>query len=748
MSKNNVAWGIELGADAIKAMRLTRTPEGIDLTDYEVVAFKQILTTPDMNVDEAIQVNLDAFLQKHDLKGSTVVVSVPGNMAFARFAKLPPVDPKKIPDIVKFEAVQQIPFPIDQVEWDYQVFQQPDSPDVEVGIFAITKDRVMQWLSHFRRAGITVDGLTLSPLAVFNAFHYDLNVKDDDEGVILMDIGTSSTDVVIVERGGIWLRTLPMGGNAFTEALVRAFKLSFPKAEKLKREAATSKYARQIFQAMRPVFADLVQEIQRSLGYYQSLNRDANLTKLIGVGSTFKLPGLQKFLKQQLQMEVVRPDKFERIRVEGKQESDLAENALKMATAYGLALQGLGMEKVGANLLPSFIMKQRMWKAKQPWMAAAAVLCLLASGAAAYKLFTDKSTFADAERTEAPRIRSVLSAAQSYGREWEQLQGSADPRQRIENLRRILDYRDVWPKILADITLAAESLKPQIETLGSDYDALLKIPRKERRRIYIDSVTTRYVVSTPVTTTEMAGPVGPQPSMGTRLEDFNWGGSPDFAPPTPSRMMEMPEPHTDTASRQPPRFELEIRGTTPYGRTQGEVASFLTQGLVEWLKQNNERPDRPYKLVGVNTAVVDIRPVASEARASQIGAPAAPVGVVGGPGIRGGAPPVRGRGGLQQPGFETATGGGAITQTLTLADLLPTGPTRQEATTGDHEFIIRWTVQLIRPEDARQSEEAAGTRRERRERRDRSSDATVETSLPDEETDVSSDSAPTTDNND
>ncbi len=719
MAKNNDAWGIELGADAIKAVRLVKTPDGVELSEYDVLPFKQILTTPDINVDEAIQVNLDAFLSKHDLKGSSVVVSVPGNMAFARFAKLPPVDPKKIPDIVKFEAVQQIPFPIDQVEWDYQVFQQPDSPDVEVGIFAITKDRVMQWLSHFRRAGITVDGLTLSPLAVFNAFHYDLQVKDDDEGVIIMDIGTSSTDVIIVERGGIWLRTLPMGGNAFTEALVRAFKLSFPKAEKLKREAATSKYARQIFQAMRPVFADLVQEIQRSLGYYQSLNRDANLTKLIGVGSTFKLPGLQKFLKQQIQMEVIRPDKYERISVEGKQESDFADNAIKLATAYGLALQGLGLDKVQANILPSFIMKQRMWKAKQPWMAAAAVLCLLASGAAAYKLLAEKSVFDTAEAAELPRIKSVLGTAARYGQQWQSLSGSADPRQRIENLRRILDYRDIWPKILADISLAAESLQPQLQTLAADHEKLKEIPRKDRRRIYIESITADYLVSTP-TPGAPADMTMDRGDFGrVNLDDIDWSaraGAPPMAPPgypPPMHQPPMSEPAvTETASRQPPRFKLVITGTTPYGTSQGDVANFLSQGLVEWLKKNNERPDRPYKLVGVEDAVVEISAVPLGERGERTSGggspPFAPAAVT--PPGRGGVG--RGQRGVPGPGFtdfEPATGG-TITQPLAIADLLPAKPRYEGPEASDHAFILSWTVQLIRPEDARQSEDTAGGR--------------------------------------
>src|SRR5580698_10608973 len=99
MPNRNDCWGIEVGANAIKAIRLVRKKAEITVADYEIIPFKKILTTPDINVDEAIQVNLDQFLSQHSVTKSTVVVSVPGHMAFARFAKLPPVDPKKIPDI-------------------------------------------------------------------------------------------------------------------------------------------------------------------------------------------------------------------------------------------------------------------------------------------------------------------------------------------------------------------------------------------------------------------------------------------------------------------------------------------------------------------------------------------------------------------------------------------------------------------------------------------------------------------------
>ncbi len=430
MPNKNDCWGIEVGANAIKAVHLGRSGSRIELLDFSVMPFKHVLTTPDLNVDEAIQVNLDAFLAKHvELEKSRLVASVPGHQAFARFAKLPPVEPKKIPDIVRFEAVQQIPFPIDQVEWDYQVFQQEDSPDVEVGIFAITKERVSTFLSNYRRVNLRVDALTLSPIAVYNAFVHEYREDKMGDGTILMDIGTQSTDVIIVEGGGIWLRTLPIGGNNFTEALVKAFKLSFLKAEKLKKEARTSKYARQIFQAMRPVFADLVQEIQRSLGYYQSINRDADLQRIFGFGSTFRLPGLQKFLGQQLQIDVMKPEGFSQIAVDGKQEAEFAENALNMATAYGLALQGLGSETVTANVLPATVLKQRMWKAKQPWIGAAAACVAVAAGLAAGRYFMDAGAFASSKSANSSKIEAVVRQAQKYQSEINSIRdNSNDPR--------------------------------------------------------------------------------------------------------------------------------------------------------------------------------------------------------------------------------------------------------------------------------------------------------------------------------
>lgn len=679
MPSKNDCWGIEVGANAIKAIRLGRSGARVDVLDYDILPFKTILTTPDLNVDEAIQVNLDAFMAKHDVSKSSVIVSVPGHTAFARFAKLPPVEPKKIPDIVRFEAVQQIPFPIEQVEWDYQVFQQEDSPDVEVGIFAITKERVVSFLNNYRRVGLQVDALTLSPIAVYNAYAYE-QAEDGGgaDGTILMDIGTQSTDVIIVDNGGIWLRTLPIGGNNFTEALVKAFKLSFPKAEKLKREARTSKYARQIFQAMRPVFADLVQEIQRSLGYYQSLNRDAELKKLVGFGSTFRLPGLQKFLKQQLQMDVVRPDSFKRVHVEGKQESDFVEHTINFATAYGLALQGLGQETVSANILPNAILKARMWKSKQPWIGAAAAAVVLAAGLAGGRYFMDSMAYDSAVGQHSAQIDRVIRDARGLQSEMNELNTNSDPRIKIENLRRVLDYRDLWPKILEDVSMAASAVRPQPVLLETSYDEIGKIPRSQRRRVYIESIEADYL---------------PRPET----------SAPDEDPLTGNHRIE-----TFWTGSDAPQIEVRVTGTTPYS----QASTMLSREFIGWLQRNANRPDRPYTIIVPEQPLTNVMKVGVTEVGRSGAAARGTRGNRAGYNPRGntGYTPRGGRGSAPVPagvydgyanfGNFGAGRGGPVSR----EGLLPQRPLLDESRADDWSFTVTWIVELRKPEDARKAE--------------------------------------------
>lgn len=447
---SNECWGIEMGFGAIKALKLAQDGDELKVLDYAVINHPKVLSTPDLDQDDAMRVALGTLASTKDLTGVRISISLPGHQSFARFAKLPPVDPKKVGDIVKFEAVQQIPFPLEEVEWDYQTFVSPSSPDIEVGIFAVTRERINQRLSMLADLGLTPDWATISPVAVYNALAVDLGFTEDTPGTIILDIGTVATDLIIAEAGRVWVRTFPIGGHQFTEALVTAFKLSYTKAEKLKREAEQTKHARHVFQAMRPVFGDLAQEVQRSIGFYQSVHPDADLKRLIGLGSTFRLPGLRKYLKQQLQLDVYRIEQFKKLSMDGPQAGEFQAASLNLSTAYGCALQALGVAPLRANLMPTAVLREAAWKRKVPYFAAAAGLAAAAAGAMFIRPLMDSSAFQGAEKP--PILQTVAREARTLAQEAQaaQVTSGAEPDLRAANIVSLLEGRGLYAQILDD----------------------------------------------------------------------------------------------------------------------------------------------------------------------------------------------------------------------------------------------------------------------------------------------------------
>lgn len=479
MATSNMCWGIELGAGGIKAVKLQRDGEDVRVLDFAVLPHKKVLSTPELDQGDAIRVALGQLVSQKDLTNAAIAISIPGHSSFARFAKLPPVEPKKIPDIVKFEAVQQIPFPIDQVEWDYQTFTSKDNPDVEVGIFAVTRDKITERLHTFNEVGVTPEFVTLGPLAAYNAVAWDQDFNDKTPGTVILDVGTTSSDLIVSEPGRAWIRTFQIGGHQFTEALVSAFKLSYVKAEALKRQAEQSTHARHILQAMRPVFADLAQEVQRSIGYYQSSHRDANLTRLIGLGSTFNLPGLRKYLGQQLQMEIVRLEKFNKLTLEGPTGSEFEAATINLATAYGLALQGLGFNfGIMANLVPIPIVREGVWKKKTKWFAAAAGLSVAAGAVSFYRPLVDRATNPTANKPgDIQRASQKISQLKN---EWGEVSKTFVADFRATNVARLPLNRELHAKILSDVGTmmkvaqdkADEGLKPGDKPKGFMFEGL------------------------------------------------------------------------------------------------------------------------------------------------------------------------------------------------------------------------------------------------------------------------------------
>ena len=696
-------WGIDIGQCSLKAVKLQSAGEGVELLDFDVMEHEQILSQAGAEAAGMVRAILEKFLSKHDVKGSRVVVAVPGQQTLTRFIKMPPVETKKIPDMVKYEAGQQIPFDMDEVVWDYQVFQETDSPDIEVGIFAIRRELIRNHLSQFTELGIEPVVAQAGPMAAYNAIKYD-QPPAEGESMVLLDMGALATDLIVMTGNTIWSRPVPIGGNRFTEALVSAFKISFKKAEELKRSAQSSKYARQIFQAMRPVFADLVSEIQRSIGSYTASHREAHITRALGMGNAFKLPGLQKFLQQNLSIEFEKLSDFKKINAGAVGQSpEYTDNLMSLSMAYGLALQGLDLAAVDSNLLPPEVRKALLWKKKRVWFGAAAACLLGAAGA----IWTKNSmalgalssgmgsqttnqlpsvplTQADAvinqgqgSMTPVEYAAKVAAAAGVLKAEFGKLGSGADARQTLLNeVAKLPNNNIILPRIVQFLQKSVNtSIGEPFRDVASvnDYIATVldanrkpKTPRTDRDEIWVETIQMAY-----------------------NNIDAERG------------FLDLGQGETTPVPGQPPSvnkagWAVLIQGVT----TRSNSARWIEDTLIKSLDVQGKQPGRGFYIDKVTLAKAQDRPqsISSTAGDTIVASPSSPALTPRGgfmPGGRderggriGGAGPFNPIPAPGQPGRVKSI----IEEIAEIEYKIPTDPITGEPTKSDTQFIIRLLV--------------------------------------------------------
>ncbi len=506
-SKAKSVWAIDVGNCSLKALNLSSGNDGIEVLDFEVIEHSKILSSPDVNEqqrEEELASSLAKFSEKHDLKGQYVAISVAGQTSFARFIKLPPVEPKKIPQIIQFEAAQQIPFDINEVEWDYQIMDEPDSPEVSVGIFAIKNEIVSDILDSYSAQNIRVSSVQMAPIALYNYAHYDNAAfsKQPKKATVVVDMGTDNTNIVICSENSVWQRSIPIGGNEFTESIADAFKLDFAKAEKLKRTAPVSKYSKQIFQAMKPVYTNFAEEIQRSIGYFSSTN-NVELSNVVALGGGMKLQGLTKYLQQSLGVPVARPDSYQRLSIgQGTSSAKFHENLAEYGVAYGLGVQALGEAKIKSDLLPKRIARAMAWQQKSSILMIAASILLVAGVLCLMRAFIDKGAYAsneDARRS----VKSALGRAKAASSALYEQENRDQPLTNAINKQfSLFNYRSVIPNFLDGLISCLPNAKNTpdqaklFEAFNSgDINAIKAIPRNERKMLFITSCKIDYTDS-------------------------------------------------------------------------------------------------------------------------------------------------------------------------------------------------------------------------------------------------------------
>ena len=510
---NPGAWGIDIGQCALKALRCEMQDGDLVATQVDYIEYPKILSQPDADPQTLIAEALNQFIERNDIEDDKIAIAIPGQAGLAKFFKPPPIELKKLRDIVEFEAKQQIPFDLNEVVWDYQrmgggIEHEGLITETEVGLFAIKRDQVIREMLPFDNANITLDAMQLAPMAIYNCITYDLldNCPDPDvfdpdsppPSYMVLAIGTETTDMVITNGFRVWHRSIPIGGNHFTRQMTQQLKLTFTKAEHLKRNARDAPDPKRVFQAMRSVYDNLGTEVQRSLRFFEGIDRKATIKGVVITGNTAKLPGLQAFIGKKVDVAVIEMNAFKRLKGSTVTASPtFKNNMLSFANCYGLCLQSLGIAQLQTNLLPREILFDRLVDSKKPWVISAIALLLLSFSFnyfmqyGAWKKVAHDSTAtstasADSWESKITEAENVSTISDTNIKDYEALKSAYENLQGFgEQLIGNSNRQVLWIELLKTVN----SVLPQEQSNWRDPDI---IKFSDRPDFYIESIDNAY----------------------------------------------------------------------------------------------------------------------------------------------------------------------------------------------------------------------------------------------------------------
>jgi len=371
----NTVWGLDIGNSAIKAVKLVKTSDGCKIDEFDIVDIPGGEDEKDRG--KRVQLALTTLIGNHRFGSDPVYVAVSGNVCLHREFQLPPGSEDKLADLVQYEAKQQIPFPLDQVEWGFERYEDPNG--VGVVLIAVRKNDIQDLLALAGTFKLNVRGITPSAVALFNFIHHEFKPEGT---TLVLDAGAKGIDFVVLNKRQIYFRTIQIAGREITRVLESKFKVPYEKAEDLKKNIAKSPQADKIMSVIEPTLRQVGAEVQRTIGFYKAKARGQRIQQCYLLGHTFRLPRMADYLQTQLrEAPFALVEGLQRVKLDRDINIEVWNNEFPtMAVAIGLAIQGIGISELKLNLLPQ-PKQAEMERAKyRAWVAAAAAVILVALG--------------------------------------------------------------------------------------------------------------------------------------------------------------------------------------------------------------------------------------------------------------------------------------------------------------------------------------------------------------------------------
>jgi type IV pilus assembly protein PilM len=430
---------------------------GLVLAAYHL---RELISDPAVETDRNGQLRdvLPTMMRKVGVRPGSVGYAVSGQSVFARFVKLPAVDQEKIERIITFEAQQNVPFPIDEVVWDYQLVGSDAREKIEVVLVAIKADLLEGINSAVEEAGLQTSLVDVATMALYNAFRY--NYSELAGCSLVIDIGARTTNLLFIEPGKIFSRSIPIGGSSITSAIAKEFNEPFAAAELRKKqdgfvslggayaEASDPEVAR-VSKLVRNTMARLHAEVARSISFYRTQQQGTQPQRIFLCGGTVSTPYMREFFHEKLQWPVEFFNPLRNVTVARAVALDeVARSAHLLGELVGLALRPTMTCPMELNLRPASVVRRQRLAERRPFFIVAGVcfvLGLLAWGFYFARVAHVQTAVAANLQPEVARMQGVERQLNQLRRERETLDAAASP------LLDVVSDQGVWLRILDDL---------------------------------------------------------------------------------------------------------------------------------------------------------------------------------------------------------------------------------------------------------------------------------------------------------
>jgi type IV pilus assembly protein PilM len=391
------------------------------------------------------------------IKSGKVNYSVAEESVFSRFVRLPAIEEEKIERIISFEAQQNVPFPIDEVVWDYQLIGGGLAEEIQVVLVAIKANLLDEINSAVEETGLRTSIVDLATMALYNAFRF--NYGEPPGCSLLVDIGARTTNLLFIEPGRIFIRSVPIGGISVTSAIAKEFNEPFAAAEFRKKrdgfaglrgleEPLDGDLAR-VSRIVRNTMMRLHAEVMRSISHYCAQHTGNTPERVFLAGGGAGMPAVREFFHEKMRVPVEFFDPLRNVIVAESARGEEIERSMHLlGEPVGLALRAVTDCPMRLNLRPASVVRRQEFEKRLPLLFAAAACFLLGLfGWGAYYWraaeLEGRATARLEERVDA--MRRIETQMNPVRKEIASLDNLSAP------LAGAVNDRAFWPLILEDL---------------------------------------------------------------------------------------------------------------------------------------------------------------------------------------------------------------------------------------------------------------------------------------------------------